>query len=177
MHSARNRGFTPNKASGQTGFTLIEILVVFTVTSILASVGFASFVSYSRTQQVSQSANDMKLLINQARFNAISTVKTNRDSQGNTISCGNETLLGYSVRTVGGNQLRLSQECANMGSQTVRTVTAPTNISYTTGTNCATIRFSSFSANTTSGSCTLKLRGYGITKTITVDALGNASVQ
>ncbi len=165
MHSVRNRGFT-----------LIEILVVFTVTSILASVGFASFVSYSRNQQVTQAANDMKLLINQARFNAISTVKVNRDSQDNTISCGNETLLGYSVTAVNGNQLRLSQECANMSSQTIKTITAPQNITYISNT-CLTIRFSSLSANTTGGSCVLRLRGYGITKVITVDALGNASVQ
>ena len=163
--------------SAQRGFTLIEILVVFTVTAILASVGFASFVSYGRNQQITQSANDMKLLISQARFNAISTVKVNRDSQGNTISCGSEVLSGYTVVVTGNNRLRLMQECANTGSQTVRTVTAPRNVTFSNGTTCTTIRFSSLSANSTGGSCLIRLGAYGLTKTITVDAVGNVSVQ
>jgi len=57
------------------GFTLLELLVVFSVVSVLAGSGFASFVSYSKKQVLDQAAADIKTGIDTAKFNAISRVK------------------------------------------------------------------------------------------------------
>ena len=57
------------------GFTLLELLVVFSVVGVLAGSGFASFVSYSKKQVLDQQAADIKTGIDQAKFSAISRVK------------------------------------------------------------------------------------------------------
>ena len=42
------------------GFTLVEMLVTISIVTLLSGVGFAAFVSHSRTQAVEQAANDLK---------------------------------------------------------------------------------------------------------------------
>ncbi len=73
------------------GFTLLEILVVFSVIGILTGIGFASFVSYSRKQSLDQAAQDLKTAIDQARFNSVSRVKPS--------SCGTNVLDIYRLVT------------------------------------------------------------------------------
>lgn len=159
------------------GFTLIEILVVFSVIAILSGIGVASFASYSRSQQLAQSGNNIKLLVSQARFSALSGVKTNQDQSGNTITCGNESLVGYAVTVIGNNQLELSMECANTSSQTFKTLTIPTGYTFDNSTTCTQIKFDSLSATAGGVPCTIVLGGYGRSKTITIDIAGNAVVQ
>lgn len=65
--------FLDNKNAA--GFTLLEMLVVFTVIGLLTGVGFASFVSYSKKQTLDQAVQDLKTGIDQAKFNAVSRVK------------------------------------------------------------------------------------------------------
>jgi prepilin-type N-terminal cleavage/methylation domain-containing protein len=161
----------------QAGFTLIEILVVFSIVTILSGIGVAAFASYSRTQQLAQSANNIKLLVSEARFNSLSGVKTNRDQNGNTITCGNESLIGYFVNVSGTDQVELSMECANVSSQTVKVVTLPRGYTFGDATTCTQFRFDSLSATAGGVPCTMVLSGYGFTKTISIDIAGNASVQ
>lgn len=170
-----NRGFTFIKR--QAGFTLIELLVVFSVIAILSAIGIAAFVSYSRSQQVVQTANNLKLLISQARFNALSVVKTNRDSSGTTISCGVEALSGYSVGVIGGDSLELTQECANSSTQRIKLIELPTGLGFGTGTSCDRIHFSSLSSSASGVPCDLVVEGFGQTKTISIDAIGNTTLQ
>lgn len=161
----------------QNGFTLIEILVVFSIIAVLSGIGVASFAAYSRSQQLAQSGNNIKLLVNQARFSALSVVKTNRDQSGNTVSCGNEVLLGYAISIIGNNQIELSMECANTSSQPFKALNLPRGYSFDNTTTCTQFRFDSLSATAGGVPCQIVIGGYGQSKTISLDNAGNAQIQ
>jgi prepilin-type N-terminal cleavage/methylation domain-containing protein len=167
---------TPNN-----GFTLIELLVVFSIIAVLSALGMVSFVSYSRTQQVNQVANNLKLLISQARFNALSSVKTNHDPDGNTVNCGNESLAGYSVNLLGNDRLELNQICTNTNPFRIKLIVLPANLTFTnSAATCTQIHFDSLSSTATGVPtlpCSIILHGYNQDKTISVDVSGNTSVQ
>lgn len=167
--------------NNQKGFTLLEILVVFSIMAVLSGLGFTSFVSYSRSQQLTQAASNIKLLLNQARFNAISVVKTNKDIGGTTFSCGDNALLGYSV-FVSGREAGLYQECAGVASRAIRQIILPPGHSFAQGTTCTQIHFDSLSATATGVPCIIIVRGFSQgsnpqLKTISIDVAGNASIQ
>ena len=71
--------YAKKKFSTRKGFTIIELLVVFSIMAMLSGVGFVSFVTYSRVQAVEQSAQDLKLAIERTKFNALSKVKPTSD--------------------------------------------------------------------------------------------------
>lgn len=86
--SQRN-GFYPAPRSCA-GFTLIEMLVVFSLVSVVSGIGFASFMQYSRRQSVVQAAADFKQTLDLARFNALSSVKPE--------SCGTAELTDFKFK-------------------------------------------------------------------------------
>ncbi len=159
------------------GFTLIELLVVFSIIAVLSGVGIVSFVSYSHSQQVNQTANNIKLLISQARFNALSAVKTNQDLSGNTISCGSESLGGYTINILGNSQIELNQLCASVNPSRIKLLVLPNNLTFSGATTCSQIHFSPLSSTANGAPCNIVLTGYNQTKTIAVDSGGNISVQ
>ncbi len=76
----------------QEGFTLIELIIVFTIFTLLSGVGIASFVTYSRSQAVTNSTQELKTTLYTARSRSLSQLKD--------INCGNNPslqLLGYEV--------------------------------------------------------------------------------
>lgn len=101
------------------GFTLIELIVVFTVIAILSAIGVVSYVSYSRSQTLNQAANDLVSTLNSAKSLSSSQLKQYTQN-GQTKTCNNfETLSGYGV------QINTSQEyyalyldCSSTGVQT-----------------------------------------------------------
>ena len=159
------------------GFTLIELLVVFSIIAVLSGVGIVSFVSHSHSQQVNQTANNIKLLISQARFNALSAVKTNQDLSGNTISCGSESLGGYTINILGNSQIELNQLCASVNPSRIKLLVLPNNLTFSGATTCSQIHFSPLSSTANGAPCNIVLTGYNQTKTIAVDSGGNISVQ
>jgi len=56
------------------GFTLIELIVVFSVIAILSTAGLAAFVDYSRQQTINTVAQEIKTAIFDARSRASSQV-------------------------------------------------------------------------------------------------------
>ncbi len=165
------------------GFTIIEILVVFTVIAILAGIGITSFVAYSRSQQINQTANNLKLLINEAKFNSLSVVKSTKSEDGSVASCDGEALTGYIITISGSSEIRLSQMCESSGSSTIKTISLPSGISIVSANplvNCSIIQFGSLSGNVSGVPgvpCSIRLTGFNQSKTVTVDAIGNTSVQ
>lgn len=165
----------------QKGFTLIEIMVVFTIATILAGIGIASFVSYSRSEQVNQTAGNIKLLINEAKFNSLSVVKTAANESGTKISCGDKSLVGYQIDVIEPDKIVMTQICNEVTppDRTIKTITLPTGVSIigaAPSTNCSQILFSGLSANVTGTPCAVKISGYQMSKTISVDLRGNTSV-
>ncbi len=74
----------------QRGFTLIELVVVFTIMAILSTLAIASFVSYGRSQSLEKNAQDVYTTLITARSKAQTQVKPS----GCTDS---DTLAGYRV--------------------------------------------------------------------------------
>jgi prepilin-type N-terminal cleavage/methylation domain-containing protein len=58
------------------GFTLIELIVVFTVLAILSTIGTISLVSYSRAQTLNQATNDLVQTLDTAKSLSGSQLKT-----------------------------------------------------------------------------------------------------
>jgi len=72
------------------GFTLVELLVVFSVLVILSTVSIASFSSFNRTQSIQSAAFDLSTMLQTAKSRATSQYKPS--------SCGTNTLSSYMVR-------------------------------------------------------------------------------
>ena len=89
-----------NSAYRQNGFTLIELIVVFTVIAILSTIGTVSFVSYSRTQTLNQATSDLVQTLNLAKSLSASQLKTpDINGSGPLVGCSSsQTLGGYGVQ-------------------------------------------------------------------------------
>ncbi len=70
------------------GFTLIEIIVVFSIIAVVSSIGIASFVTYSKTQVFNSAVSDFTSTLSLAKSRSLSQVKPS--------SCSG-TLSGYQV--------------------------------------------------------------------------------
>lgn len=71
------------------GFTLIELIVVFSVMAVLSTLGMASFVSYTNSQKLRNGVLDIKTVLQNARSQALSQTQ-------NSACTG--TVQGYEVR-------------------------------------------------------------------------------
>lgn len=96
------------------GFTLIELIVAFSIIAILSTVGIASFVSYSRTQAVNTEASNIVSVLNLARAKTQSQVNPCEDS---------ETLVGYQLKVVNDTNYQLEYVCMSGGAN----VSSPIN--------------------------------------------------
>jgi len=167
-------------ASNSKGFTLIEILVVLTITSVLAGIGFASFAAYSRSQQISQAAGNIRLLFNQARFNAISVVNSNRNIEEEIYTCPG-SLEGYSVVMGSGlesNAVFLTQDCVGEEPVRIKSVVLPKGFEFIEDqAMCTTVHFQSLSSTVAGVPCEIEIEGFANSKTIAIDIAGNPSVK
>lgn len=73
---------------GGAGFTIIELIVVFSVIAILSTIGIASFQSYTNSQKLRNASLELKTMLQQARSEA--------QSQTKPTNCG--MFQGYEVR-------------------------------------------------------------------------------
>lgn len=71
----------------QAGFTLVELIVVFSIMVLISSLGLAGFVNFSREQTLKSTAQDIKSMLISARAYSLSQLN----------SCGNHQFSGYSV--------------------------------------------------------------------------------
>jgi len=153
----------PNTSSSKSkdgaGFTLIELIVVFSIFSILSALGLASFVTYSRAQAVTTERNNLIQTLNVAKSRAQSQVKPS--------TC--TTLVGYSVVLDTANERYTLNALCKPTNQTVSTTNFAQNIDLYSA-NPSTYAFPVLTGGATTG--TIVIRGYGISQTITVNANG-----
>lgn len=144
------------------GFTLIELIVVFSVIVILSTVGIAAFVNYSHTQALNTAVLDSVSMLNVAKSRAMSQVKPGE-------SCLTQSLDGYQVTISAPQEYSLYAICGG-NTVLIERKNLPANISFRSGTQ------ESFLFHILTGSVesegTITIDGYGRTKTITVFSNG-----
>jgi prepilin-type N-terminal cleavage/methylation domain-containing protein len=127
------------------GFTLIELVVVFTVIAILSTIGTVSLVSYSRSQALNQATSDLVQALNTAKSLSGSQLK-NLDKNGSgPIGCLDyQTLSGYGVQvSVTQKNYQLYMECVGNGVKTQNKpnewkTPLPSNVFFDAATNNVT---------------------------------------
>lgn len=159
------------------GYTMLELLVVFTLTIMIAGAGFAAFSSYSQHQLVSQEAENVKSAFDKARFDAISQVKP-------AVCTG--TLGGYSVLITNSIQYEISAVCVSGGAANniiveTDTLTSPVVFS-SDALNCSGLQYNTVSNTVTLPSTTecstITVSANGISKQLNVDQTsGIVSIQ
>lgn len=151
------------------GFTLLEIIVVFSVISIVATVGVAAFVNYSKTQSLQVSYLDLK--------NTLATAKSYSISQVKPAECVTYTLIGYEVNLdIFNNKYSLIAKCQGFD-KILKTSSFPANITFNNSlTTSNSLLFPILSKQVTGGSITIQLGKNPVCpqdcRTITIDDLG-----
>lgn len=169
----------------RSGFTIIELLAVISLIAIISGIGFASLVSYSRSQVLSQAAEDVKQTITEAKFDSLSNVKPVicnssdfLDSYTLYICSNGANSAVCSTESISNNKgYFISAKCGNK-TQTVQKKSVASNLSI--NSSCQTLKFdalsATFSGTTTSGfPCAIVINGFGTNKTINVGPLGNTN--
>ncbi len=150
------------------GFTLIELMVVLSVTAVLGTLGIAGFVNYNQVQTLQVSANDLATTLNVARSRALSQVKGS--------SCSAKILEGYTVDISIPKSYTLSSRCSGVTSN-LDTKTLPQNVSFKSpDTSPTSFFFPVLSGGVQTGG-NIVITGFGRDKIITVNSLGGVSIQ
>ncbi len=153
------------------GFTLLELIVVFSVIAILSTIGIASFVAYSRSQSVQTAASNFALTLESAKSRASSQVKLDACSGALNgyqvdISTSNPTKNAYSLNVL----------CPDV--HLIQPITLPDNgnIKFDLGQTTTTSILFPVLTGAVGGSGTIVLTGYGQSRWVCVDAKGIVKV-
>lgn len=169
-----------NTSYTKKGFTLIELIVVFSITTILSTIGVASFVSYSRQEAVTTGTAELKTMLNRAKSLTLSQVKPNQCSS-------TQQFNGYKVLVCCSSGNLCPQPCQLSGSYELQVVCAnnpvaidmrnlPKQVTVDTGLSNTTSRSFWFQPITAAvigaGKIMINGVGYNKTQTLTVSSTG-----
>lgn len=178
----------------QFGFTLIELIVVFSIIAILSLIGVAAFVSYGRMATLDGASSDLSSVLLTAKSRANSQVKP---PSTQIPQCNDQTVLdGYKVvlcptansnvicdkansyilGVVCGTSSCSDSLCSNIISQKIQESVLPQDITFDSGTT-STLFFFPIISGGVGGAGKIILDGYGNQKTITVDSTGGIGIQ
>lgn len=146
------------------GFTLIELIVVFSTIAFLSIIGIASYRTYSESQILESLAQDFVTTVQLAKSRANSQVKP-------PVCVGQ--LDGYSVVISNVNQYVLNVVCSG-NSFPLQTTALPNNIQFSQDA-LGTIFFAIITG-AVSGNGNIVMTGYNQTKCVSVDSLGLAKL-
>ncbi len=165
----------------QKGFTIIELLVVITLVGVVSGVGIFSLVNYGNTQTIEQAVSNIKGIFEEAKFNAISSVRISMDDDGQALNCAGD-LTSYRVDIIPSSEIPdrfvLFMECEG-GFDQVRTYALPNNVDLGVETTCDEITYESVDlvASELNGlPCYIEVVGFGQEKLIEIDELGNVRI-
>ncbi|MDP3988397.1 MAG: prepilin-type N-terminal cleavage/methylation domain-containing protein [Candidatus Levybacteria bacterium] len=178
------------------GFTLIEILIAFSVIAILSTVGLASFVNYSRSQSLNTSAFDVSTMLNKAKSRSQSQMIQNTNNQS---MCPNSSFTGYEVliclpgsnwckneKDLEGNykydyemDIICDGDINTYPSNPLEGKKLPTNITFDTDPGYTTSTSYLFKSvvGGVAGAGKVRLLGYNMIKDVVVDGMGNIRVE
>lgn len=149
------------------GFTIIELLVVFTFIGILTSLGIASYSSYTSSQSVQTAATNFVNLLHTAQSRSLSQVIPS--------SCASGTMIGYEVDiATGGQQYSLTALC---GASRIPISTAALPYGVTFGTGPGSSVIFNISSGTVVTPVTFTINSYNKIRTIKVSQIGNVMLQ
>jgi prepilin-type N-terminal cleavage/methylation domain-containing protein len=156
--------------SNNKGFTLIELVVAFSIMAILGTIGIASFVSYSRSQALQQATNELVTTVNTARAKAVAQVND---------ACSGGVLNGYDVVLTKGtnpypDSYALNAICGGVDIQQ-KTTNFPAGVSLG-GSNTIKISFAVMTGGVNSPPGNIIINGASGSKTLTIDSGGNILV-
>lgn len=175
----------------QSGFTLIEIIVVFSIIAILSVIGVASFVNYSRVQTVEGAAADLSSYFVVAKSRSSAQVKPTSQAP---LCDDTKVLNGYKVIICqtstsdvlcsDSNSYVLAVVCSDPTvssspsnpSYKIDSRVLPKNVTFSPAPTTTTIFFPLISSGV-QGPGIVSVSGYGYTKTITVNSVGGIQIQ
>lgn len=162
------------------GFTIIELLVVLTMVGLVSGVGIFSLINYGNAQTIEQTVGNIKSIFDEAKFNALSSVKLQLDAEGNNISC--PTITSYRVDLVPSateqDAIRLYMRCENISSL-IKTYTLPSELNFGLDTTCDEVTYEAVTLEVSALPvlpCNISVEGYEQTRSLTVDLLGNFNI-
>lgn len=178
----------------QFGFTLIEIIVVFTIIAVISLIGVAAFVSYGRMATLQSASSELSSMFLTAKSRANSQVKpaSTQIPQCNSQNVLNgykvvlcptatsniicDTKNSYILGVVCGSSSCSDPLCSNIIPQKIQETILPQDITFDSGTTSTSFFFSVISGGV-GGAGKIILDGYGNQKTITVDSTGGIGIQ
>lgn len=189
-----------NNLKPQGGFTLIELMVVLSVTAVLGTLGIAGFVTYNQIQAVQSAANDLVTVLNIAKSRSQSQVKPSGVACSTNSSGVIRVLKGHIVTVYQGgaaatkNKYKVEAICSLAADLDVcdydRTVSVialkslPSKIEFKSPTNPKVYCFPTLIGGVRDGNGDelteageITLSGYGREKTIEIDSAGGIRIQ
>ena len=155
----------------QKGFTLIELMVVISVSAILGVLGVAGFTNYNQSQVLQVSANEVVTMLNLAKSRAQSQIKPLSLCPGD-----NNNLIDYEVTISSLKNYTLYINCSVSGTKEIeqQEKTLPKSLSFDSN---PTFFFPVQTGGATAGTISIKADSDpDDKKTIVIDASGKISV-
>lgn len=153
------------------GFTLIELIVVFSVIAILSIMGIVAFVAYSRTQTLNAGVLDVVTMLNLARSRALSQVKPDN------CEATSLPLNGYEFIILNNTTYRVSANCGVDQQFTIETKQLPRGVTFSDSSLGGSVLFYVISGGV-NDSLTITINESGSPKKdIIVDSIGSISAK
>ena len=155
------------------GFTLIELMVVLSVTAVLGTLGIAGFTTYNQVQILQSATSEVVSVLNLAKSRAQSQIKPSN------LCSSSGSLEGYKVEILAPKNYTLYLRCNVSESSTKdepvdeEAKVLPSDLNF--GSNVSFFFPVQTGGVQTSGQ--IVISGFGRSKTIIVNSLGGVSVQ
>lgn len=157
------------KFSIKSGFTLVELLIVFAIIFVGSTAGIAGFRRFGEAKALDTSASEVESMLNSARINAVTqTIPVS------PVCILPKKWVKYSVKIVNTNTYQLNAYCDN-DVTTLKTNKLPTGVTFTVPASPDNETFFQMGTGTLTPSIpkSVTLNGAVGPKQITIDIVGN----
>jgi Tfp pilus assembly protein FimT len=138
----RRKSHSFPKPKAEAGFSLLELMVVFSLTTILSGGGFFAFTKYSQSQEFNQGIAALSLTYDLARNSSISNVKPESECSSSDLSTS--VLEGYRVDLYE-DKIELVTDCS--ATDVSKTQPLPASVKIRNAQRCSGILYKPVSGN------------------------------